>query len=394
MSVLRRILPALLFLSTLLGCTRPNELEPILIGHFAPSGPDKLSSRHAKQGILLAVEQANQEEHRILNRRVEVVHVDPYGKLDPALPEADSQAKINDTLQAEAVRLITVTRVSALLGGRDLNQAERLGRAARPYEVALVTPAGLPPQGLGENVFSVNAGLAFQGRVLARFAADHLKVDRVAFVADNRLPAGDALGAAFQKEFSKGNKRQIVEAAYKSDAEFPALVANVGKSQVKALLYAGTVADAANLQARLRMADLKLPLLFANGAEHLATLLSQRDIGPDVYLTTAYLPEGGSAQNQDFVRRYQEQFHEAPDLAAALAYDGIREVFEVMRRIQSVKPQNVRAEMLNGGDNPFESLTGTWTFEKSHAAHRALWVVRLDNGQIGKQQFYEPQAAD
>jgi branched-chain amino acid transport system substrate-binding protein len=275
-----------------------------------------------------------------------------------------------------------------------LNQAERLGRAAQPYEVALVTPAGLPPQVLGENVFSVNAGLAFQGWVLAKFASDHLNVDRVALLVDSRLPAGDALGSAFQKEFAKGNNKQVVESAYKNDNDFAAIVANLAKAQVKALLYIGTVADAVKLQARLRMADLKLPLLFANGGEQLATLLSQRELGNDVYLTTAYLPEGGSALNQDFSRKYQERFHEAPDLPAALAYDGIRVVFEALRRAKTLTPSKVRAELANSGDNPFESLTGSLTFKKGHAAQRALWVVRLNNGQFGKQQFYEPQGAD
>src|SRR5260370_37855702 len=102
MRFLRRIFLPFLALLALSGCKPRAETEPILIGHVAPfTGPHRLIGEQAKQAILLAVEEANQEENRGAERRVAVLHVNSHGDLD--------------ALQPEAVRLITVNRVAALL---------------------------------------------------------------------------------------------------------------------------------------------------------------------------------------------------------------------------------------------------------------------------------------
>ena len=190
-----RVLCSVLFpgfiLLALCGCKPKAEPGPILIGHVAPfSGPDKRIGEHARQAIVLAVEEANKEENRLAEQRVGVLHIDPHGDLK--------------ALQPEAVRLITVNRVVALLGGTNAAQVERLGHAAQPYEVALITPVAVPTELMVDNVFSVNASLAFQGQVLARFAAEELKLktEQVAVLVDVRRTANVTLAEAFSKEFS------------------------------------------------------------------------------------------------------------------------------------------------------------------------------------------------
>ena len=97
MSSIRRP-PAWLLASLLLaGCSHSTPTEPIVVGHLAPlSGPDKLIGEHARQGIILAVEEVNGDGEKVNGRRVEVVHVDDRG----------APAAAGD----QAVRLIAVNR--------------------------------------------------------------------------------------------------------------------------------------------------------------------------------------------------------------------------------------------------------------------------------------------
>src|SRR5205823_3494821 len=158
----------------LAGCQRSPAPEPILIGHIAPfDGPDKIIGEHAKQAILMAVEEVNKEENRILGRRIGVLH--------PSYPAEDLK-----NLQPLAVRLLTVDKAVALVGGRDLDQARSLGRTAQAYESPVVTPTELPIEPLGENIFSVNVGLSFEGQALARFAAKDLNAQSVVVLMDER----------------------------------------------------------------------------------------------------------------------------------------------------------------------------------------------------------------
>ena len=114
------------------GCHRKSAPEIIYVGHVASfRGPDKLNGEHARQGILLALEEAQGSEGTINeNKRVEVIHVDTGGDLKAVEPAA--------------VRLVAVNRVVALLGGTDWAQVEAMIPVAQSNEVPLIASGGLP----------------------------------------------------------------------------------------------------------------------------------------------------------------------------------------------------------------------------------------------------------
>src|SRR4029077_16794174 len=92
------------------GCHRKSVPEIVYVGHVASfRGPDKLSGEHARQGILLALEEAQGTEGAVSeNKRIEVIHVDTGGDLKAVEPAA--------------VRLVAVNRVVALVAGTDWAQ--------------------------------------------------------------------------------------------------------------------------------------------------------------------------------------------------------------------------------------------------------------------------------
>jgi len=170
---------------TLTGCASKSPPEPILIGHLAPfSGPDKALGAHAKQAIRLAVEEAIKDSSLPGGRPIAVLH--------PEYSPGDLES-----LKAVAVRLITVDRVVGLLGDTDPAQARQLSRAAKDYEVPVVTSAQITADFSDKNLFSLNTSVYYRGQVLARFAANELKIDRAAILLDSRLPTGSALADAF-----------------------------------------------------------------------------------------------------------------------------------------------------------------------------------------------------
>src|SRR5262245_31581566 len=80
----------------LAGCSHGAGTEPIIVGHLAPfTGPDKVRGEHARQGIILAVEEVNNDNEKINGRSVEVHHADDQGS-----PSAAGD---------QTVRLVTVT---------------------------------------------------------------------------------------------------------------------------------------------------------------------------------------------------------------------------------------------------------------------------------------------
>ena len=184
----------------------------------------------------------------------------------------------------------------------------------------------------------MNAGLDFQGQILAKFAVQELHVDRgMVTLTDDRREASVALIAAFTKEFSRINSARIFDRAYKRAAEAASLIEFIKKAQPQALLYAGTVADLVKLRTKLLEAGVKLPILVGGAGEHMTALLADHETGAGVFVAATFIPGLGTPQCQEFAKIYQK--HPCgPDAHAALAYDGVRLLLEAMRRAKARNP--------------------------------------------------------
>src|SRR5579862_4341790 len=114
------------FLALLTGCGSGASLPPIYLGHVATtSGPGSARGIQEVRGISLAIEELTRDGQNVVGGRpVYVKHADAHDQLE--------------TLEGEAVRLVTMSRVLALYGGSTKDQAIRL-RAAR---VPVIAPLG------------------------------------------------------------------------------------------------------------------------------------------------------------------------------------------------------------------------------------------------------------
>jgi branched-chain amino acid transport system substrate-binding protein len=371
--------------SLLAGCSQSPSAESIVVGHLSPlSGPDKRIGEHARQGIILAVEEANGENDKINGRSVEVHHADDRGNA----PLAGD----------EAVRLITVNRALALLGGTSTDQAEQIARSMQSYGdensqtkqlsgIPFVTPSPLPLA--SESAFSTGLAPARQGQLLGRFAAQELKTKHVAVVFDGGSMSA-AVAEGFTREFAANGSRRADHYRYEKDGlgELPGRIA---RAKPEAVLIAAPVADFVKLREGLAGAGLTVPLLF--GGEELTwpALVAEPAARDGVYAVTTFAAEGLTPQGKELARRYQERFQEPLDLYAATAYDGARILFEAMRRARSCKPELVR-EALGGLDN-FESLTGPFTIDRDdHTARRPAFVVQQQQGQMKLVQRYDAES--
>jgi ABC-type branched-subunit amino acid transport system substrate-binding protein len=91
-----------------------------------------------------------------------------------------------------------------------------------------------------------------------------------------------------------------------------------------------------------------------------------------------FAPDGLTTQGQEFSKRYEEAFHEAPDLCAAQAYDCFRLLLDTMARLRTPVGQKLR-EGLAGLDG-FETVTGPLAW-KERRARRPLFLVHLKEKQ-------------
>jgi branched-chain amino acid transport system substrate-binding protein len=348
------LLPGLI----LVGCSSKMPPEPLWAGHLAPlSGPGKTEGTRELSAVRMAVDEAS--ALRIGGRPLAVRHVDTRD--DP------------ETARGEAVRLITVSKVTALIVGGDAVTAERVGRESLPYGLPVLVCGELasPP---GENVFVVGAGPEPRGRALARYAGDTIKPGTVAVVVDGRNALAGVLASAFVQQCRKQPAPAIQESAFLNDQELKERVTRLVKSAPSAVLVAGSVRDCLTVRADLREARVAVPVLFGGADVDPSSLYLDDKEGPDVYLATAFAEERLSEKGRDFERRFRESTGEQPTVAAALAYDATRLLFEAMRQAGTANPARVRDQLSKTDD--FESVTGSLAF-RERQARRPVFVVRV-----------------
>ncbi len=367
MSFLRRTLVALTL--TLAGCSGPVEQPPLIVGHVA-TGPEDGPGTSAARGIRLAVMEANKDpEKEGAGRKVTVRHTDTLGKLD--------------AFEAEAVRLVTVSRAVALLGGTLPDEVERMELARVP----VIAPCGVRPRTQNDAVFCTGLPPAFQGNVLARFASDELKAGQVAVLADEARPESLALAEAFAKGDAKDKRGRPPVWRYGKDMPLEDLVRRARDEKVQAVLLAGTVADLRRL--RRELGDPKLSVLFGGDEGSVKALREGSDKGA-VYVVTAFALSPEVPQAQAFAEKYRKEFGEAADVHAALAYDDARMLFTALRQSKD-NPSQARPREELAKLKDFAGVTGPLSFGKDRVIRRPAFVVRVENGQAATVKRYAPE---
>jgi len=352
----------------LAGCFGKGETPTVVIGHVSTlSGSGRGPGEHATRGIRLAVEEVERDPAKGPGRAILVRHTDTRGELD--------------AFESEAVRLVAVNRVVALLGGANAAEVERLERA----QVPVVAPAGLHTRAMGELVFLTGLSPAFEGQVLARFAAQDRAASTAAVLADERREEALQVAEAFVRAFPAAVRKQQPKAAapppavwrYGKTASFEELAARVRDSKPRVLLVAGSAGDLHALLAVLKQPDLAVLWSDADGATwpHGEGLTSN-----PVYQVTPFASDAETPQAKAFLEQYRKAFSEDPDVQAALAYDGARLLFEALRQADNNYGSGQLREKL-AGIKGFPGLTGPLAFGPDQQLRRPALVVRLEKGQ-------------
>ena len=350
---------------SLSGCFGKAEPQPIIIGHVSTlSGPGSAPGEHAVRGIRLALEELERDPGKGPGRPVIVRHTDAHGDLE--------------AFASEAVRLVAINHAVALLGGSSPAEVERLEKG----EVPLVAPVGLRTRAMGDLVFLTGLTPAFQGQVLARYAAQDLTASTAAVMVDERRDELVALGEAFVQTFVAARNGQPGASSpmpplwrFGKGSRMDEMTARVRGSKSNAVLFAGSATELRDFLGALNQPA--LPVLWAGDdvpASFLAAGQKQR-----LYHVTAFASDADTPPVKTFVEQYRKAYHEEPDSYAALAFDDVRMLAEALRQADNrLSPAQLKEKLAGLKDVP--GLTGPLSVDSDQQVKRPALVVRLEDG--------------
>jgi len=339
------------------GASRPDALK---IGVLAPlSGPYAAGGTSFVQAATLAVERAN-AEGGVSGRLVTIVVGDTQGRVDVA--------------KAEALRLVSREKVSALVGAYLSEETVGVMEVAAAHRTVLLVPVAATAEitdlvrreyARYRYVFRVGYSLPQWAEMIAAFLSDR-KVRRYAFIGAGirwnrelgetleRIAAPRGITPAYTAFYSPGNPAfDTVAVAAAAAAPDIVILADPGRNSVSFLK-------------RLREAAPALPALSIGGALGDARLAASVPLSGPVYVQAAAW-RGVSPAATAYVERYEHRYGAPPvGYSDTLPYDAVTVLVAAWRTAGNEAADAVVGVLERG---TFAGVAGMYRFDAAHQAH-------------------------
>jgi branched-chain amino acid transport system substrate-binding protein len=344
--------------------------DPIKVGEYMSlTGKEASFGQSTHRGILLAFEELN-AAGGVLGRPLQLV-------------AEDNQTRSGESATI-AKKLITRDKVVALIGeaasGRTL-EAAPLAQAAK---IPMIAPAATNPKvtQVGSYIFRVCFIDPFQGTVMAKFARDDLKAQKVAILSSVSNAYSVGLARFFRETFSAGGGTVVAEQKYsEGDKDFRAQLTAIKAANVDLVFVPGYYTESALIVRQARDLGLKVPFIGGDGwvADQLL------DIGGAAlngcYYSTHFSPENQDPEVQAFVKRFKARWGaENPDAFAALGYDAARVLADAITRAGTTAGPKLRDALAE--TKRFPGITGVTTIDENRDASKPAAIIAIRDGKL------------
>jgi branched-chain amino acid transport system substrate-binding protein len=328
------------------------------------------------QGFVLAFEQIN-AQGGILGQTIELV-------------TEDDQSKPGQS--ATAVRkLITQDKVIAILGDATSSATLESAPIAQTNKIPMITPTATNPRitEVGDFIFRVCFLDEFQGRVLARFAREKLKAQRIFTLTDVKQDYSVDLLQFFKDEFTKLGGTIVGEQSYSTgDIDFRAQLTPIRGTKPDAVYVPGYYQEVALIVRQGRQIGLMMPFIGCDGWADQALLTIGGKAMEGCYFTNHFSPEDQSPIVKSFVEKYQGKYGALPDTFSALGYDAARLLADAIQQAGSSDSQAVRDAIAKTAG--FQGVTGQISLDANRNASKPGLVVTVKGGKFEIAEKIEP----
>jgi branched-chain amino acid transport system substrate-binding protein len=331
------------------------------------TGPTFNFGLSAKNGVLMAADEINQAGG-INGHPIDIVIEDDKGSPAEA---AEVTGKLIDRYKVIAI-------IAAGASGNSLAAAPK----AQSAHVPLIAPSSTNPAvtQAGDYIFRACFIDAFQGEVMAKFAANTLKAKKAAIMLDFNSPYSRGLTEFFEFSFAKMNGQILLKQSYsQGDANYRGQLSLIKAANPDVLYIPGYYGDVAIIARQARQLGLTVPLLGADGWDAPELWELGGDALNGSYISNHYSADDPSETIQHFVHGYRQRYGNlTPDAHAALAYDAFRFLAEAIQRAGTTEGPRLR-EALAQTKN-FPGVTGIISIDRNRNAVKPAVVLKLEDG--------------
>jgi branched-chain amino acid transport system substrate-binding protein len=350
-------------------CPTSAHAQTIKIGEVGSmTGSEATFGISTHQGIELAIKEKN-AKGGVKGKKLELITVDNQGK-----PE---EAAIGTT------KLITQDKVIAVLGEVASSRSLAMAPIAQKNKIPMISPSSTNPKvtTIGDYIFRVCFIDPFQGEVMAKFAAETLKVKKVAILRDVKSDYSLGLSDYFKAAFTKGGGEIVVDQTYSSgDVDFNSQLTSIRSKKPEAIFIPGYYTEVGLIAKQARKLGVKVPLLGGDGWDSTKLYEIGGKALNNGYFSNHYSKDDQSPSVQTFVKNYEAAYKATPDGLAAMGYDAALVLIAAMEKTKNLTPKEIRDAIASTKD--FSAVTGKISIDDKRNASKPAVVLEVKDGKF------------
>jgi branched-chain amino acid transport system substrate-binding protein len=366
----------------LTGCNKPSTgsastSDVIKIGEFASlTGSEATFGQSSHNGTQLAIDELN-DSGGLLGKKIQLLTEDDQ-----------SQAGQSATVVR---KLISSDGVVAILGEVASSRSLEAAPICQQNKIPMISPSSTNPKvtEVGDYIFRVCFIDPFQGTVMANFAQKTLKLQNVAVLTDVKSDYSVGLAKFFKEGFLAGGGKIAAEQNYSGgDKDFNAQLTSIKAANPDGIFVPGYYTEVGLIALQAKQLGLAIPIFGGDGWES-STLVSIGGAALEGdYFSTHFSPQDTTPAVQNFVKKYEAKFKDAPDAMAALGYDSAMMLADAIKKTGTTDGAKVRDAL--AAEKDFPGVTGNITMDANRNASKPAVILEIKNGAFQYIQTVSP----
>ena len=298
-----------------------------------------------------------------------------------------------DAAVAAASKMILGDSVIALVGPNRSAHAIPVGALAQEHSLPMITTTATNPALTAASDFVFMAAFtdAYQGAVMARFAAEELGLTSVAVLTQSGEIYSEGISEFFVTNFTTAGGTIAASEFYKIvDTDFTEQLTRIAAATPEALFIAGWVQQVGPITQQARA----LPLLNAAGEPTLLLgtdtwdnpiLLDDEDAEIEgSFFSGHFSAATDKPSGKAFVEAYQAAYGELPLGGHAVSYDATKVMLAAIERAGSFEGEAIRAQL--AATQNYIGATNIASYDENRHPTKSAVIFTIKDGE---KQFYK-----
>jgi branched-chain amino acid transport system substrate-binding protein len=362
--IMKKIFSLLAVFSLVLLTSACGTNDNVRLGVIGPlTGDYSMYGVAVKQGAELAAKEIN-EAGGLLDKDVEIIAYDSKG---------DSTEGVN-----AYNRLVDQDEMHALIGATFSGVTLAVKDLAIQDNIPVLTPTATHPEVTldAPNVFRACYTDSYQGSTAASFAADELDITNAAVMYNRDDAYSEGLADGFMDEFDARDLDYTTFEFGGQEDDYSAQLTNIKNGDFDAVFLPAYVAEVGAIITQADTLGLDIPFIGGDGWDGIEEEYADKAEG--FFFANHYAKTDEAQVVQDFVANYTEEYDEAPNALAALAYDA---VYAMADAINSAGSLDADAINLALADLDFtDAVTGSIKFDDNGDPIKSITVIQIVDG--------------